>query len=150
MLKKLILIFLLGFKSFSLNFSIAPTEFEVDLNKNSIHEVYVMNNTAEPLRIEAYTEIIPEYLENNLIDDIVIFPKIISIRPGGNRPGGKQTIRFKVKENKNKQIGVYKNLMVFREVPNRIKKISTNSESQFSTKLSFITEIAIGIKGEKK
>ena len=88
---------------------------------------------------------IPEYLENNLIDDIVIFPKIISIRPGG-----KQTIRFKVKENKNKQIGVYKNLMVFREVPNRIKKISTNSESQFSTKLSFITEIAIGIKGEKK
>lgn len=38
MLKKLILIFLLGFKSFSLNFSIAPTEFEVDLNKNSIHE----------------------------------------------------------------------------------------------------------------
>ena len=145
MLKKLILIFLLGFKSFSLNFSIAPTEFEVDLNKNSIHEVYVMNNTAEPLRIEAYTEIIPEYLENNLIDDIVIFPKIIYIRPGG-----KQTIRFKVKENKNKQIGVYKNLMVFREVPNRIKKISTNSESQFSTKLSFITEIAIGIKGEKK
>lgn len=146
MIKKILCGFLLiTIECFSLNFSIAPTEFEVDLTKNATYEAHILNNTAESLRIEIYLENALGYEEKTLIDDIIIFPKVVSIRPGG-----KQTIRFRIKENKLKQKGSYKSLLVFREKPSKIKKHTDRMNQNFSTKLSFITEIAIAIKGEKK
>lgn len=132
-------------KIFALSFSIAPTEFHISLDKNQLYEAYIMNNTFTPLRIEVYKEDIKGYETRGLAEDIIIFPKIISIRPGG-----KQLIRFKIKPNPNREKGEYRALLVFRESPNNVKTVSKNIDSNFETKLNFITEIAIGVKGEKK
>lgn len=130
---------------FALSFSIAPTEFDISLDKNQLHEAYIMNNTFSPLRIEIYKEDVKGYEDKSITEDIIIFPKIISIRPGG-----KQLVRFKVKPNPSREKGVYRSLLVFRESLNNIKTISKNENGNFETKLNFITEIAIGVKGEKK
>lgn len=130
---------------FALSFSIAPTEFDISLDKNQLHEAYIMNNTFSPLRIEIYKEDVKGYEDKSITEDIIIFPKIISIRPGG-----KQLVRFKVKPNPSREKGVYRSLLVFRESPNNVKTISKNENGNFETKLNFITEIAIGVKGEKK
>lgn len=130
---------------FALSFSIAPTEFDISLDKNQLNEAYIMNNTFSPLRIEIYKEDVKGYEDKSITEDIIIFPKIISIRPGG-----KQLVRFKVKPNPSREKGVYRSLLVFRESPNNVKTISKNENGNFETKLNFITEIAIGVKGEKK
>ena len=130
---------------FALSFSIAPTEFDISLDKNQLHEAYIMNNTFSPLRIEIYKEDVKGYEDKSITEDIIIFPKIISIRPGG-----KQLVKFKVKPNPSREKGVYRSLLVFRESPNNVKTISKNENGNFETKLNFITEIAIGVKGEKK
>ena len=130
---------------FALSFSIAPTEFDISLDTNQLHEAYIMNNTFSPLRIEIYKEDVKGYEDKSITEDIIIFPKIISIRPGG-----KQLVRFKVKPNPSREKGVYRSLLVFRESPNNVKTISKNENGNFETKLNFITEIAIGVKGEKK
>lgn len=130
---------------FALSFSIAPTEFDISLDKNQLHEAYIMNNTFSPLRIEIYKEDVKGYEDKSITEDIIIFPKIISIRPGG-----KQLVRFKVKPNPSREKGIYRSLLVFRESPNNVKTISKNENGNFETKLNFITEIAIGVKGEKK
>ena len=132
---------------FALSFSIAPTEFDISLDKNQLHEAYIMNNTFSPLRIEIYKEDVKGYEDKSITEDIIIFPKIISIRPGG-----KQLVRFKVKPNPSREKGVYRSLLVFRESPNNVKTISKNENGNFETKLNFITEIwqNSGVKGEKK
>lgn len=146
-MKKILIMIMILFKVklFALSFSVAPTEFEISLEKNQLYEVYIMNNTFSPLRIEIYKEDIKGYEDKSLTEDIIIFPKIVSIRPGG-----KQLVRFKIKPNPARKKGSYRSLLVFRENPNSIKTISKTSTDDFETKLNFITEIAIGIKGEKK
>lgn len=144
-LKILFGLIMIGVYSWALNFSVAPTEFKVDLNKNSIEEVYLMNNTATPLRIETYVETARGYDGKDLNEEIVIFPKKISIRPGGN-----QTIRFRVKATE-RELGQYKSLIVFREIPQQIKKEKVDGKrNNFETNLNFVTEIAIGVTGEKR
>ena len=131
--------------SWALNFSIAPTGFELDLDKVNVEEVYLMNNTATPLRIETYLEEARGYEGRNLNEEIVVFPRKVSIRPGG-----RQIIRFKVK-NSEKKSGRYKSLIVFREIPSQIKKEKKLGRgSDFGTNLDFVTEIAIGVVGEKR
>lgn len=146
-MKKILTVLMLVFqaKIFALSFSVAPTEFDISLDKNQLHEAYIMNNTFSPLRIEVYKEDIKGYEDMSMTDDIIIFPKIVSIRPGG-----KQLVRFKVKPNPERKKGVYRSLLVFRENPNNVKSIAKNKDNGFETKLNFITEIAIGVKGEKK
>lgn len=130
--------------TYSLNFSIAPTKFHVNLDKPETQEAYIINNTAQPLRIEIYVDIAEGYEENNLNSNITIFPKIISIKPGG-----KQTIRFRVKANKNLKVGEYKSLLVFKESPNEIKEIKEDGEKDLITDFKFLTEIAVGVTGVK-
>ena len=48
------LLVILSVVSYSLNFSVMPTGFVVDLDKVSTQEVYITNNTSAPLRLEAY------------------------------------------------------------------------------------------------
>lgn len=124
-----------------LNFSVAPTSFQLDLEKNQTNEVYLINNTSEPLRIEVFTEAPESYENNNFNDRIIIFPKVFSIKPGA-----KQTVRFKIKIDKDMDVGEYKSLLVFREKKSEIKA-ETGKSTGFSTNLSFITELAIGITG---
>lgn len=145
-MKKIILICFIIFTQsvWSLNFSIAPTKFEADLSKTTYHEAYIINNTAQPLRIEVYTEAPKSYEKYNLNDEITIFPKIISIKPAS-----KQEIRFRVKSSENIKNGEYKSLLVFREVPGKIKKtVSVKSEnSKMETELHMITEAAVNVFG---
>lgn len=149
-MKKIILIFILAIfstLSYSLNFSIAPTKFEVDLNKRETQEAFIINNTSSPLRIEVYLDTLEGYEEKNLNSNIVIFPKKVSVRPGG-----KQTVRFRVKDIENLKDGEYKSLLVFKEIPKDIKTTGTNKSDEIITEFSFITELAvriIGVKGEK-
>lgn len=143
-MKKIFLLFiLLCTTSFALNFSVAPTKFELEnLKKSKTNEVYIINNTAKPLRLEVYLETPKGYEKNNLDKNITIFPKIVSIKPGS-----KQTVRFKVKLDENMADGKYKSLLVFREKPSEIKGTSGDKDTGLTTNISFITEIAIGITG---
>ena len=138
-----IIFFITNIVTLCLNFSVSPTKFEVDLSKDGTYEAYLLNNTPNPLRIEVYTEVPKGYEENNLNKNIVIYPKKISIKPGG-----KKEIRFKVKSIKNINKKTYKTLLVFREsLPNIKEKIETRN-SRVNMDLSFITEIAIGVYGK--
>lgn len=145
-MSKIILLFyfIISISTFSLNFSIAPTKFDLDLSKSETKEAYIINNTSSPLRVEIYLDKAEGYENKDLNSNIVIFPKLISIKPGG-----KQSVRFKVKSTENLEKGKYKSLLVFREKPKEIKQKIQESE-KFSTEFKFITEIAIGVTGEKR
>ena len=138
-----IIFFITNIVTLCLNFSVSPTKFEVDLSKDGTYEAYLLNNTPNPLRIEVYTEMPKGYEENNLNKNIIIYPKKISIKPGG-----KKEIRFKVKGIKNIDKKTFKTLLVFREsLPNIKEKVETRN-SRINMDLSFITEIAIGVYGK--
>lgn len=125
---------------YSLNFSIVPTRYEIELTKVSTNELYITNNTTEPLRLETYIEKDKKFGENfNLNEDIVIFPKKIFIKPGA-----KQTVRFRVKPNSKYINGEYKSYIVFKEVPYEIKNSNNNRAN-----VSLRTEIGIPIYGFK-
>lgn len=140
----LLLYFIVSISSFSLNFSIAPTKFDLDLSKNETNEAYIINNTSSPLRVEIYLDKAEGFEDKDLNSNIVVFPKLISVKPGG-----KQSVRFKIKSTENLEKGKYKSLLVFREKPKEIKQ-KTEENENFSTEFNFITEIAIGITGEKR
>lgn len=142
------IIFMLAIFNFSygLNFTVAPISFEISLEKAITEEVILINNTPKPLRIEAYIDILEGYEEKNLNSNIVIFPKKISIKPGG-----KQVIRFRVKPSENMQAGKYKSLLVFQEIPSEIKTENSNGTlSKISAGFQLITELAIIVTGVKK
>lgn len=100
-----IIFFIVSVVTYCVNFSVSPTKFEVDLSKNNIFEVHLLNNTSKPLRLEVYTEIPVGYEDSNLNDNIVIFPKKVSIKPGG-----KKEVRFKVEAIENKEKKNFKTL----------------------------------------
>lgn len=138
--------FIIGINLYALNFSVAPTSFKVELKKPVTQEVYIINNTPSPLRIEIYLEAADSFENFNLNENITIFPKMISIKPGA-----KQTIRFRVKPNSEMADGEYRSLLIFKEVPKEIKTVVTSEQNNkgLSTELTFITEVAIGISGTK-
>ena len=133
--------------TFSANFSVAPTRFEVELGKVTTNEVYVVNNTSNPLRIETYVESDKNFGEKyNLNSDIVVFPKKIAIKAGGT-----QIVRFRVKPNPNMPDGELKSYINFSEVPEEIKNV--NSEGKGTEKsgsnISIVTELGVPVYGYK-
>lgn len=146
-MKKLSLLFILFMMAkvmYGLNFSIAPTKFNINLNKIETQEAYIINNTAEPLRIEVYVDTAEGYEKNNLNSNIVVFPKIVSVKPGM-----KQVVRFRVKPSKDMKKGEYKSLLVFKEKPKDIKIVTDENSKNFETDFKFITEVAVGVKGTR-
>ncbi|GAA6325266.1 hypothetical protein F350042L8_23640 [Fusobacterium ulcerans] len=145
-MKKLLFIILLlniSILSYSLNFSVAPTGFSVGLSKPSTHEITILNNTTEPLRLNAVFHSDPAFGEDyNLNSNLTVFPKTISLKPAG-----KQTVRFRVKPDSKLENGEYKSLLTFTEVPGEIKTTAENNET--SSNLKFITEINISVYGYK-
>ena len=144
----IILLLAVSFVSYSLNFSVMPTGFVVDLDKVSTQEVYVTNNTSAPLRLEAYFGSDTNFGEEfNLNSNSVIFPKIIAIKPGA-----KQTIRFRTKPDANMKDGEYKSYLTFKEIPQEIKIVpggEENNNTAMSTNLQMITEISISVFGQR-
>ena len=147
-MKKLLFIVLLlnlSILSYSLNFSVAPTGFSVELNKPSTQEITILNNTTEPLRLDAVFQTDSDFGEKyNLNSTLTIFPKTISLKPAG-----KQTVRFRVKPDSNIQNGEYKSLLTFTEIPGEIKTVSSNNKNNVSSNLNFITKISISVYGYK-
>ena len=141
-----IILLVLSTASYSLNFSVMPTGFVVDLDKVSTQEVYITNNTSAPLRLEAYFQSDSDFGENfNLNSNSVIFPKIIAIKPAA-----KQTIRFRTKPDANMKDGEYKSLLTLTELPGEIKTIPNENNSQtVSSTLKMITEINVAVYGYK-
>lgn len=147
-MKKLFcIIFLLicSLTSYSLNFSVLPTGFAIDLAKVSTHEITISNNTSEPLRLEAYFESDPTFGEKYSLNSLAtIFPKTISIKPAS-----KQTIRFRIKPSTNLEKGEYKSYLTFKEIPAEIKTIPSNqNNNNMATNLQMITEISISVFGQ--
>lgn len=148
-MKKLLFVILLlniSILSYSLNFSVAPTGFSVELNKPSTHEITIINNTSEPLRLNATFQADPAFGDKyNINENLTIFPKTISLKPAG-----KQMVRFRVKPDSKIQDGEYKSMLTLTEEPGEIKTIADNTgNSGVSSNLKFITEISIGVYGYK-
>ena len=147
-MKKLLFIVLLltlSILSYSLNFSVAPTGFSVELNKPSTQEITILNNTTEPLRLDAVFQTDSDFGEKyNLNSTLTIFPKTISLKPAG-----KQTVRFRVKPDWSIQDGEYTSLLTFTEIPGEIKTVSSNNKNNVSSNLNFITKISISVYGYK-
>ena len=150
MKKLLLFLFLVSISviSYSFNFSVMPTIFAVDLTKVSTNEVYLTNNTADPLRIEIYTESDPEFSEKyTLNSNIVIFPKVVAIKPGAT-----QTVRFRIKASPNMEKGEYKSLLTFRELEQNIKTAQTGEENKvietIGTNITMMTEVSISVFGQ--
>lgn len=141
----LILFLFFSLNIYSLNFSVAPTGFRVNLNKISTNEIQITNNTSEPLRLETFPEIDPQFSEKyNLNSNIVIFPKIIAMKPGA-----KQMVRFRIKPSPNMEEGEYKSYLSFKEIPGEIKTVGGAVSNNTSSQISMQTEISISIFGEK-
>lgn len=137
-----IIFFIISLVSYSLNFSVYPIKFDVDPQKITTHEITLTNNTLEPLRIEAYPEADKAFGEKyNLNDKIVLFPKVVSIKPGAS-----QKLRFRVKPTAEMQNGEYKSYITFREIPSEIKTINKVEDSEtITSNVRFITEMSIPI-----
>lgn len=139
-----ILLIMLSFNAYALSFSVFPTGFRLNLEKVITEEIVITNSTSYPLRLESFSETDLDFSEKyNLNSNITVFPKIISIKPGG-----KQTIRFRVKPSPNMEDGEYKSYLTFKEIPGEIKTTTPESGSG-QTNIAIQTEISIGIFGEK-
>lgn len=150
MKKLLLFLFLITISiiSYSFNFSVMPTIFAVDLTKVSTNEVYLTNNTADPLRIEIYPESDSDFSEKyTLNSNIVIFPKVVAIKPGAT-----QTVRFRIKASPNMEKGEYKSLLTFRELEQNIKTAQTGEDNRVNetigTNITMLTEVSISVFGQ--
>ncbi|WP_163469998.1 molecular chaperone [Fusobacterium sp. IOR10] len=146
-MKKLLMLFagtLMSIQIFAFNFSVAPTRFEVSLNKIATNEVILMNNTAEPMRVSTFLEAPEDYGKYNLNDNIKLYPKLVSIKPGG-----RQIVRFRVKPSSNMEPGEYKSYIVFKEKEGQVKKVATNVEEStgVGVQIKMLAEIGISIYG---
>lgn len=132
--------------SYGLNFSVAPTKFEIDLEKLTTSEVYIINNTTEPMRLETYLENDKDFGEEfGFKDQLMVYPKKIAIKGGAS-----QTVRFRVKPSSKLPDGELKTYIVFKESPQGIKfKGKKDEEQQTKSNISILTEIGIPVYGYK-
>ncbi len=137
----LILLFIISAISLALDFSIYPTRFEFDTTKMNTEELFIVNNTTAPLRIEVFTETDKNFGEEyNLDDNIKIFPKMVSVKPGG-----KQVVRFRVVPKK--EDGEFKSYITFKE-RERKNEGSESSSDAISSNIGILAEISIPVYGK--
>lgn len=142
-MKKIVLILLLIIStvSLSLDFSIYPTRFEFGLSKMNTEELFIVNNTTVPLRIEIFPEVDKNFGEEyNLNDNIKIFPKMVSVKPGG-----KQVVRFRVVPKK--EDGEFKSYITFKEKERKTEG-SESSSNAISSNIGILAEISIPVYGK--
>lgn len=137
----LILFLLISCIGYALNFKLYPTNFNLDINKTSINEVTIINETLSPLRVTIYPEKDVEFGEEyNLNNNITIVPKNISLKPGAS-----QIVRFRIKPDATRKSGEYRSYLTFKETPPEIKSSATNNSQELRSNIQFITEISIPI-----
>lgn len=138
-----IMIFVVTLVSFALNFTVYPTRFNIDSSRVTTEELTIINNTLEPLRVEIYPEADKSFSEtHNLNENIKLFPKNISIKPGAS-----QVVRFRVKPEAKLRDGEYRSYITFKEIPYEIKTTVQDKESGegITSNLKFITQISIPV-----
>lgn len=135
-----ILYFLLTLMSYAFNFSVAPTRFEISLDKVNTNEITLINNTTSPMRLESFLENAPGYEKYSLNNYIKLYPKMVAIKPGG-----KQVVRFRVKPEASMTSGEYKSYVVFKEIP--LKENKEENSGKVDAQIKMITEVGISVYG---
>lgn len=142
-MKKFLLILFLTINciGYSLNFKLYPTSFNLDINKTSINEVTIINETLNPLRVTIFPEKDVEFGEEfNLNNNITVVPKNISLKPGAS-----QVIRFRIKPDVVRKTGEFRSYLTFKETPPEIKTSASKSSKDLTSNIQFITELSIPI-----
>lgn len=136
----LLLIFIIvSVYSFALDFSVYPTRFIVDLKRPTVEEVYIENDRDTTLKVEIFPEEDKIFgSEFNLNSNIMIYPKVVYIKPRD-----RQIVRFKVKPLK--QDGEYKSYITFKQVSDRDDK--EEQESEIHSQIAILAELSIPIYG---
>ena len=128
---------------FALDFSVYPTNFNLDITKVNTEELYIINNTTTSLKIEVFPETSEDYGEkHSLNSDIKIFPKMVVIKPAG-----KQAIRFRVLPSKKE--GEFKSYITFKELP-KIAHQENNTNNSVQSNIGILAEISIPVYGRGK
>lgn len=137
---KLLLIYLI-FSTIALskefNLSINPTKIELDLKKNSVTDIYLMNKGDETIKLLPYFETPEEFQNNSLESTLECFPKFIILK-------SKEEKLIKLVYNKKdiiKKNENYKSYIIFKELPN-------DSKSLLNEEMIIVNEIGIGIIGK--
>ncbi|MBM6690428.1 molecular chaperone [Fusobacterium mortiferum] len=126
---------------YSLNFKLYPTSFNLDINKTSVNEVTIINETLNPLRVTIYPEKDIEFGEDyNLNNNITIVPKNISLKPGGS-----QVVRFRIKPDATRKVGEFRSYLTFKEILPEIKTTATTNADGLMSNIQFITELSIPV-----
>lgn len=142
-MKKFLLILFLTINciGYSLNFKLYPTSFNLDINKTSINEVTIINETLNPLRVTIFPEKDVEFGEEfNLNNNITVVLKNISLKPGAS-----QVIRFRIKPDAVRKTGEFRSYLTFKETPPEIKTSASKSSKNLTSNIQFITELSIPI-----
>lgn len=139
MLKKIIVTFFFMIKvnyCNSFNFSVAPTKIEINLSKDCVEEIYLINNTKKEIKLLPYFETPIEYENARLEDFIEVFPKLITISPNNEK-----IVKIFYKTESSVDLKKeYKSYIIFKELPNKLSEDEKN-------KITIYNEIGIGIVG---
>ena len=139
------LFFLMIITSYGFNLGIAPTTFNLDLNRSQTREVTILNNTDSVMRVEVFAERPEDTKEASYLGEYIrVYPKIVNIRPFG-----KQVVKFAVRVPKELEAGDYKSYLVFKELPGKPSETDVNKK-ETKLNITMLTEIAITIYGTKK
>ncbi|MGL5279111.1 MAG: fimbria/pilus periplasmic chaperone [Cetobacterium sp.] len=120
------------------NISVAPTKVEINLLKNSVEEIYLINNTEKTMKLLSYFETPTEFKNSKFEKIIEVFPKIVTIPPKGEKV---VKVLYKI----NKEIDLnkeHKTYIIFKELP-------YNLSDEDKNKITIYNEIGIGITGKK-
>lgn len=140
MIRKIIITFFyiieIGYSN-SFNFSVAPTKIEINLLRDCVKEIYLINNTKKEIKLLPYFETPIEYENAKLEDFIEVFPKLITIFPNNEKI---VKIFYKTKSSIDLK-KEYKSYIIFKELPNKLSEDEKN-------KITIYNEIGIGIVGK--
>ena len=131
------LIFSTIMQSNEFNLSISPTKIELDLNNNSVTDIYLVNNSDKTVKLLPYFETPEEFQNNSLESMLECFPKFIILK-------SKEEKLIKLVYNKKdilKKGENYKSYIIFKELPN-------DSKSLLKEETIILNEIGIGIIGK--
>lgn len=120
------------------NLSINPTKIELNLSRNSVTNIYLMNNGDKIVKLLPYFETPMEFKNNSLELMLECFPKFITLKPKEEKI---IKLVFKNKNNILKKNESYKSYIIFKELPNDSKSLSDKD-------IIILNEIGIGILGQ--
>ena len=131
------LIFSATILSTEFNLSISLTKIELNLNNNSVTDIYLINNSDKTVKLLPYFETPEEFQNNSLESMLECFPKFIILK-------SKEEKLIKLVYNKKDNIKKnenYKSYIIFKELPN-------DSKSLLNEEMIIVNEIGIGIIGK--